>query len=69
MSCAGWPAMPAPPDIPVVVVTADVTPGQTRRAHALGARAVLAKPFDVAPFLTIVDGLLARKEETSCPRA
>jgi signal transduction histidine kinase/CheY-like chemotaxis protein len=55
--------------IPVVVVTADVTPGQTRRAHALGARAVLAKPLDVAPFLTIVDGLLARKVETSCPRA
>ena len=55
--------------IPVVVVTADATPGQTRRAHALGARAVLAKPLDVAPFLTIVDGLLARNEETSCPRA
>ena len=55
--------------IPVVVVTADVTPGQARRAQALGARAVLAKPLDVAPFLTIVDGLLARKVETSCPRA
>ena len=55
--------------IPVVVVTADVTPGQDRRARALGARAVLAKPLDVAPFLTIVDGLLARKVETSCPRA
>ena len=55
--------------IPVVVVTADATPGQTRRAQALGARAVLAKPLEVAPFLTIVDGLLARNVETSCPRA
>jgi len=55
--------------IPVVVITADATPGQTRRAQALGARAVLAKPLDVGPFLTIVDGLLARNEETSCPRA
>ena len=55
--------------IPVVVVTADVTPGQARRAQALGARAVLAKPLDVAPFLTIVDGLLARRVETLCPRA
>jgi len=44
--------------IPVVIVTADATPGQTRRAKALGARAVLAKPLDVAHFLTVVNALL-----------
>jgi len=48
-------------DIPVVIVTADATPGQTRRARAFGARAVLAKPLDVGQFLTVVDSLLARK--------
>ena len=55
--------------IPVVVVTADVTPGQTRRAHALGAGPCSPSRWTSRRFLTIVDGLLARKVETSCPRA
>ena len=46
--------------IPVVIVSAAATPGQTRRARALGARAVLAKPLEVAQFMTVVDSLLTR---------
>ena len=54
--------------IPVVVVTADATPGMARRAHALGARALLAKPLDVAELLAVLDDVAPFGEETACPR-
>jgi signal transduction histidine kinase/CheY-like chemotaxis protein len=41
--------------IPVVVISADSTPGQHARALAAGARAVLAKPLDVARFMDVID--------------
>jgi signal transduction histidine kinase/ActR/RegA family two-component response regulator len=44
--------------IPVVVVSADATPGQTQRLLAAGASAYLSKPFDVSELLRIVDRLL-----------
>ncbi len=45
-------------DIPVVVITADATLGHRRRAEALGARALLAKPLEVPQFLAVVHELL-----------
>jgi CheY-like chemotaxis protein len=47
--------------VPVVVVTADASPGQIRRAEALGARAVVSKPIDVPRLLAIVDATLDRR--------
>jgi signal transduction histidine kinase/CheY-like chemotaxis protein len=40
--------------IPVVVVSADATPGQVERLLAAGATAYLTKPFNVRELLTIV---------------
>jgi signal transduction histidine kinase/CheY-like chemotaxis protein len=52
--------------IPVLVITADATPGTRRRAAALGARQVLAKPLDVPQFLALVDTLLGPTEGNAC---
>jgi signal transduction histidine kinase len=52
-------ADPATATVPVVVVSADVTPGQRERLLAAGAVEYLGKPLDVPRFLEIVDGLLA----------
>jgi PAS domain S-box-containing protein len=43
---------------PVVVISADATPSQAARLCAAGASAYLAKPIDVARFLTLLDQLL-----------
>jgi signal transduction histidine kinase/CheY-like chemotaxis protein len=51
-------------DIPVVVITADATLGQRRRAVALGARALLAKPLEVPQFLAVVLKLLHPTPDT-----
>ena len=42
-------------DIPVVVVTADATPGQIDGLLAAGARAYLTKPLDISRLLALVD--------------
>jgi two-component system sensor histidine kinase/response regulator len=44
-------------DIPVIVLSADATPGQVGRLLAQGAHAYLAKPLDVSGFLTLIDEL------------
>jgi signal transduction histidine kinase/CheY-like chemotaxis protein len=49
---------PATRSLPVVVMTADATPGLARRLKAAGATAYLTKPLDVAEVLQIVDSLL-----------
>ncbi len=41
--------------IPVVVLSADATPSQIERLLAAGARNYLTKPFDIDPFLALVD--------------
>ena len=41
--------------IPVVVLTADATPGQKRRLLVSGAAAYLTKPFDIREVLRLVD--------------
>ena len=42
-------------DIPVVVISADATPGQIQRLLDAGARDYLTKPLDVQQFLTVLD--------------
>ena len=44
-------AEPATATIPVVVVSADATPGQIARLHAAGAADYLTKPFNIASLL------------------
>ena len=46
---------------PVVVLTADASPGQKRRLQEAGAAEYLTKPLDVRRFLEILDGLLLRE--------
>jgi CheY-like chemotaxis protein/signal transduction histidine kinase len=45
-------------EIPVVVLSADATPGQRERLIARGADAYLTKPIDVAELLALVDRIL-----------
>ncbi|HET9051670.1 MAG TPA: PAS domain S-box protein [Candidatus Dormibacteraeota bacterium] len=46
---------PATAGIPVVIVSADATPGQVSRLKAAGAADYLTKPFDLRRLLEIVD--------------
>jgi CheY-like chemotaxis protein len=48
--------------IPVVIVSADATPGQARRMLELGADDYMTKPLDVPKFLALLDGILAEVE-------
>jgi len=50
---------PATTSIPVVVLSADATPGQVQRLLSAGASAYLTKPFDVRELLRIIDDILA----------
>ena len=52
-------AEPAIARIPVVIVTADATPGRERRLLSAGAFACVTKPFDVPEFLRTVEAALA----------
>ncbi|MEP6821132.1 MAG: response regulator [Chthoniobacterales bacterium] len=47
--------IPETAQIPVVVLSADATPSQIERLLAAGARNYLTKPFDIDPFLALVD--------------
>jgi CheY-like chemotaxis protein len=47
--------------IPVVILSADATPGQIRRLLDAGAADYLTKPLDVRRFLDVVDGLISPK--------
>lgn len=46
-------------DIPVIVVSADATNGQTERLVAFGAQGYLTKPIDVRTFVATIDDVLA----------
>jgi CheY-like chemotaxis protein len=46
---------PATAGTPVIVISADATPGQSERLRASGAAGYLTKPFDVERLLAIVD--------------
>jgi PAS domain S-box-containing protein len=47
--------------IPVVMVSADATPGQIERLLALGAQSYLTKPLDIKLFIQLIDELLSEK--------
>jgi PAS domain S-box-containing protein len=47
--------------IPVIIVSADATPGQVERLLALGARAYLTKPINVKTFVQLIEGVLEEK--------
>jgi len=49
-------------EIPVVVISADASPGQHHRLLAAGAQDYLTKPIDVRKFLAIVDQTLSAEE-------
>jgi signal transduction histidine kinase/CheY-like chemotaxis protein len=53
-------------DIPVIVISAHITPGQASRALSLGARVVLEKPLDIPQFLGLVDDVLSGSQEVPC---
>ena len=53
--------LPRDPDcakIPVVVVSADATPGRIEDALAAGARRYMTKPLNLGSFLGMLDELL-----------
>ena len=49
---------PATAGIPVIVVSADLSPSQIERMLAAGARNYLTKPFDIRHFLIMVEKIL-----------
>lgn len=51
-------ADPTTRGIPVVVVSADATPGQINRIQAAGAKRYLTKPLDVQQFFDVLDEVL-----------
>ncbi|MBI1790298.1 MAG: CHASE3 domain-containing protein [Acidobacteria bacterium] len=46
---------PATRSIPVIIISADATPGQIQRLLKAGARSYLTKPIDVAALLKVLD--------------
>jgi CheY-like chemotaxis protein len=51
-------AEPRTREIPVVVLSADASPGQAERLTALGARAYVTKPIAIPAFLAMVRSVL-----------
>ncbi len=56
-------ADPRTREIPVVVISADASPGQIQRLRAAGARDYLTKPIDVRAFLRLLDETLGERGE------
>jgi PAS domain S-box-containing protein len=54
--------------IPVIVLSADATPGQVRRLLASGATAYLTKPLELRKVLDVLDHSLARLAQTGSNR-
>ena len=51
--------------VPVVVLSADATPSQIERLLTAGARNYLTKPFDIDPFLAVVDEIVNERVPAS----
>jgi CheY-like chemotaxis protein len=49
---------PLTAQVPVVVLSADATPSQIEKLLTAGARNYLTKPFDIDPFLAVVDEMV-----------
>lgn len=56
-------------EIPVVILSADATPSQIERLLAAGARNYLTKPFDIDPFLALVDEYAVETPDSTPPLA
>ena len=54
-------AQPNQPDVPILVLSADATAGQSERLLGVGADQYLTKPLDIAAFLASVGSLLAAR--------
>lgn len=54
-------SQPRTRDIPVIVISADATPGRIERLMQAGASSYLTKPLDVEHFLDTVDEVLRGK--------
>ena len=52
---------------PVVVLSADATPGQLQRLRANGATDYLTKPFDIPRLLAVIDGTGSTEQPTAIP--
>jgi CheY-like chemotaxis protein len=62
-------AMPVTAAIPVVVLSADATPGAVRRLLAHGARAYLTKPIDLAELGRLLESLTGHGQDHPDPAA
>jgi CheY-like chemotaxis protein len=56
-------------NIPIVVLSADATPGQVRRFRDAGANEYLTKPLDLKLLLTLIDHYLGQGDTTEEPAA
>jgi CheY-like chemotaxis protein len=56
---------PSTAELPVVVLSADATPSQIERLLTAGARNYLTKPFDIDPFLAVVDEMVGERVAAS----
>jgi CheY-like chemotaxis protein len=54
-------AHPITRDIPIIMISADATPGQIRRLKDVGATEYLTKPLDITTFLRILDDYVTAK--------
>ena len=52
---------------PVVVLSADATPGQVQRLRANGATDYLTKPFDISRLLAVIDGAWSADQPMAVP--
>ena len=51
-------------EVPVIMISADATPGQVERLLAAGANDYMAKPFNIAHLLNLLDRYLISAEKT-----
>src|ERR1700730_6759214 len=56
---------PATAQVPVVVLSAVATPSQIERLLTAGARNYLTKPFEIDPFLAVVDEMVSNQAPAS----
>ena len=56
---------PVTATIPVVVVSADATPGQRQRLLTAGANGYLTKPYEVQELLRIIDVAMNKAADAS----
>ena len=55
-------------NIPIVVLSADATPGQVRRFRDAGANESLTKPLDLKLLLTLIDNYLGDGGDAAVPQ-